>query len=540
MTVADPVPLSFERFTLDPAARTLVDAGGESIPLRRSEFDLLLAFVTNPGRALSRDYLLEAVAGRHSEAFDRSIDVLVGRLRRKIEREPRQPKLLITVPGIGYRFDGKPSPVPLRAQAAAVAPVDAGYPITSSTAPRLSIVVMPFINLSNDPDQEYLADGITDDLTADLSRIPGSFVISRNTAFTYKGKPADAKKIGRELGVRYVLEGAVRRTGDSVQVNVQLIDTETGAHIWADRFETSRARLAEAEGEITGRLTWTITRELYVASGRQVERDSVAKGNAGDLEMRARGIWRRPQSPTNFQEALRLFEQALELDPNSLIAKNGIAAVLVVRFAAGWSTAGVFQRDQVRAERLLLEVLEADTSDVEAHLTMGILRRMQGRLEESEIELETTVALDPNNVVGISQFGHTLGFLGQPEAALPYIEKAIRLSPNDPLIYGRYSALGQCHLLLGNVEEAIEFLRKARAANPRVYFVHLYLAAALGLHGDLQEARVALAESYKLKPEINSIATLFPNRQWERHSRYLALRARTMDVGLRRAGMPED
>ncbi len=242
MSVADPVPLSFEGFTLNPAARTLVDAGGESIPLRRSEFDLLLAFVTNPGRALSRDYLLEAVAGRHSEAFDRSIDVLVGRLRQKIEREPRQPKLIITVPGIGYRFDGKPSPVPLRAQAAAVAPADAGYPITSSTAPRLSIIVMPFINLSNDPDQEYLADGITDDLTADLSRIPGSFVISRNTAFTYKGKPADAKKIGRELGVRYVLEGAVRRTGDSVQVNVQLIDTETGAHIWADRFETSSSK----------------------------------------------------------------------------------------------------------------------------------------------------------------------------------------------------------------------------------------------------------------------------------------------------------
>lgn len=539
MSIADPVPLSFEGFTLDPAARTLVDTGGEVIPLRRSEFELLLAFASKPGRALSRDHLLEAVASRRSEAFDRSIDVLVGRLRRKIEREPKQPKLIITVAGIGYRFDGKPSPVPLRAQAAAIAPADAGYPITSSTAPRLSIVVMPFINLSNDPDQEYLADGITDDLTADLSRIPGSFVISRSSAFTYKGKPGDAKKMGRELGVRYILEGAVRSTGDGVQVNVQLIDTETGAHIWADRFETSRARLAEAEGEITGRLTWTITRELYVATGRQVEQDGVAKGDARDLEMRARGIWRRPQSPTNFQEALQLFEQALELDPNSLVAKNGIAAVLVVSFAAGWSTTAVFQWDQVRAERLLLEVLEADTSDVEAHLTMGILRRLQGRLDESRIELETTVALDPNNVVGISQFGHTSAFLGQPQAALAYIEKAIRLSPNDPLIYGRYSALGQCHLLLGNVEEAIEFLRKARAANPRVYFVHLYLAAALGMRGDLDEARAALAESYKLKPEINSIAALYSNRPWETHPRYLALRAGTMDIGLRLAGLSE-
>src|ERR1700720_1829715 len=133
MSVADPVPLSFEGFTLNPAARTLVDAGGESIPLRRSEFDLLLAFVTNPGRALSRDYLLEAVAGRHSEAFDRSIDVLVGRLRRKIEREPRQPRLILTVPGVGYRFSLKPSPVPLPAEE-----TDKAGP----TTPRLSIVVL--------------------------------------------------------------------------------------------------------------------------------------------------------------------------------------------------------------------------------------------------------------------------------------------------------------------------------------------------------------------------------------------------------------
>jgi tetratricopeptide (TPR) repeat protein len=164
---------------------------------------------------------------------------------------------------------------------------------------------------------------------------------------------------------------------------------------------------------------------------------------------------------------------------------------------------------------------------------------LQGRLDESKIELETTVALDPNNVVGISQIGQTLVFLGQPDEALPYVEKAVRLSPNDPLIYARYSALGQCHLLLGNMVQAIEFLRRARAANSRVYFVHLYLAAALGLRGNLDEARAALAESTKLKPEINSIAALPANRPWEKDPRYSVLRARTMDVGLRAAGMPE-
>jgi adenylate cyclase len=539
MSIADPVPLSFESFTLDPAARTLVDATGESIPLRRSEFELLFAFVTNPGRALSRDYLLEAVAGRPSEVFDRSIDVLVGRLRRKIERDARQPRLIVTVPGVGYRFAAKPYPVALPEEVEGSAAVGARQPIIAPPAPRLSFVVLPFTNLSTDPDQEYLTDEITDDLTTDLSRIPGSFVISRHTAFTYKGKPVDAKKIGGELGVRYILEGSVRRTGDQVKVNVQLIAAETGAHVWADRFETRRGRLAEAEAEITGRLTWTITRELYLITGRHVEQDSAAKGDSRDLEVRAQGVWRRPQSPAHFQEAMRLFEQALEFDPKSLVAKNGIAKVLVVSFAAGWSNAAAFQHDQVRAEQLLLEVLEADTNDVEAHLTLGILRRLQGRLDESKIELETTVALDPNNVVGISQIGQTLVFLGQPDEALLYVEKAVRLSPNDPLIYARYSALGQCHLLLGNMVQAIEFLRRARAANSRVYFVHLYLAAALGLRGNLDEARAALAESTKLKPEINSIAALPANRPWEKDPRYSVLRARTMDVGLRAAGMPE-
>jgi adenylate cyclase len=227
------------------------------------------------------------------------------------------------------------------------------------------------------------------------------------------------------------------------------------------------------------------------------------------------------------------------LNAASSAETSPFAKVLVVSFAAGWSNAAAFQHDQVRAEQLLLEVLEADTNDVEAHLTLGILRRLQGRLDESKIELETTVALDPNNVVGISQIGQTLVFLGQPDEALPYVEKAVRLSPNDPLIYARYSALGQCHLLLGNMVQAIEFLRRARAANSRVYFVHLYLAAALGLRGNLDEARAALAESTKLKPEINSIAALPANRPWEKDPRYSVLRARTMDVGLRAAGMPE-
>src|SRR6202030_29749 len=198
----------------------------------------------------------------------------------------------------------------------------------AKSAPRLSIVVLPFSNLSNDPDQEYFADGITDDLTSDLSRISGSFVIARTTAFTYKGKAIDVKQIGRDLGVRYVLEGSVRRTGEQVRVNAQLIDAESGAHLWADQFDTNRAKLAEAQSEITGRLAWTLNMQLLSYASHRIERENAADPDARDLVMRGWAWWYRPSSIANAQEALRAFERALELDPRSAEARIGIARVL--------------------------------------------------------------------------------------------------------------------------------------------------------------------------------------------------------------------
>src|SRR5215813_1413390 len=175
---------------------------------------------------------------------------------------------------------------------------DARNQASLTTAPRLSIVVLPFANLSNDPEQEYFADGITDDLTTDLSRISDSFVIARNTAFTYKGKPVDAKRIGRELGVRYVLEGSVRRTSDQVRVNVQLIDAETGAHVWADRFEADRANIVEAQNEITGRLAQTLNLELVRDAANRVEKEKGIHPEARDFVMRGWAAQTKPISPS--------------------------------------------------------------------------------------------------------------------------------------------------------------------------------------------------------------------------------------------------
>jgi adenylate cyclase len=207
--------------------------------------------------------------------------------------------------------------------------------VARTLAPRLSIVVLPFANLSDDREQDYFADGVTDDLTTDLSRIADSFVIARNTAFTYKNKPVDVKQVGRELGVRYVLEGSVRRSGDRVQINAQLIDAETGAHVWADRFDTNRTNLPEAQNEITGRLARTLNMNLIQAVAHRIEQEKAVDPNARDLVMRGWAWWYRPASIANRQEALRSFERALDVDPRSLDAKIGLARILVANVADG-------------------------------------------------------------------------------------------------------------------------------------------------------------------------------------------------------------
>jgi len=207
---------------------------------------------------------------------------------------------------------------------------------SSFVAPRLSFAVLPFANLSNDPDQDYFADGITDDLTTDLTRISGSLVIARNTAFTYKGKPVDVKQLGRELGVRYVIEGSVRRGGEQVRVNVQLIDAEAAAHVWAERFDTDRNNLAEAQDQIIGRLVRSLNIELMRDAGRRIEQERAADPDARDVVMRGWALFWGGGSLAH-QAALREFEQALRIDPRSIDARLGIARVLVSVVGDGFS-----------------------------------------------------------------------------------------------------------------------------------------------------------------------------------------------------------
>jgi TolB-like protein/DNA-binding winged helix-turn-helix (wHTH) protein len=357
----------FADLVLDLDACTLARESGEVIPLTRGEFALLRTFVTRPGRVISRDTLLDALAHRRFEPFDRSVDVLIGRLRRKIEPNPKQPCLIVTVPGEGYRFGGlnretksaaaEPIPTPQGAPfpgfafeddpgpirhansptfkprssfvafAAAVAALlllaaGAGWYMlggrlmNSAQAAHLSLVVLPFANLSGDPSQDYLADGVTDNLTTELSRIRSSFVIARNTAFTYKRRDVDAKEIGKELGVRYVLEGSVQRDQNRLRVNAQLIDAGSGAHLWADRFEEDVADLFKLQDEVVTRLARSLGVALAIA---EAEKSAGSKNpDAVDLTMRAFDTILQCQKEFRAcnQEARALFERAGQIDPN--------------------------------------------------------------------------------------------------------------------------------------------------------------------------------------------------------------------------------
>jgi adenylate cyclase len=297
-------------------------------------------------------------------------------------------------------------------------PQTAPSPTTQlASLPRLSVVVLPFTNLSNDPEQEHFADAVTDSLTTDLTRVPGSFVIARNTASSFKGKAVDVKQIGHDLGVRYVLEGSVGKVGEQFQVNVQLIDADTGAHEWADRFDTD---LATAQRNISARLASMLKVELLAAVDRQIEATNPSNLDPRDLILQGWARWYRPETRAQLQEMRRIFERVSELDPESVEARVGIATAMVETVIDGWSNSR--EQDLEQAERLLAEALERDRKHVQLHFAMGLLRRLQARFADSKLEFERTAALDPNFAGAQLQLGFALIYLGQPEAALPHFE----------------------------------------------------------------------------------------------------------------------
>jgi tetratricopeptide (TPR) repeat protein len=320
---------------------------------------------------------------------------------------------------------------------------------------------------------------------------------------------------------------------------VQLIDAESGAHLWADRCDANRANLATAQDDIVARLARSLQLEMVEAAARRIEQEKPVDPDTGDFVMRGWAWYYRPFSAENRQEAQRAFERALEIDPQSAEAKIGIATVIIENIVTAASRSP--DQDMAQAEQLLLDAMERDRTNPRALRAMGMVRRVQKRLPESKIELDKAMALNGNDPGAMFQLGITLTMLGEPEAALAYFEKRLRLDPLYQNIFFTYSWLGYCHLLLGHADKAIDFLRKARAANPRFSVNIFALAAALGLAGDVNAAKADLAEALELKPEWNTLAKL--RAAWSQQTgspQLVALREKTHDVGLRRAGLPEE
>ncbi|HZZ22179.1 MAG TPA: adenylate/guanylate cyclase domain-containing protein, partial [Roseiarcus sp.] len=334
-----------------------------------------------------------------------------------------------------------------------------------ANAPRLSIVVLPFENLGGDPEQQYFADGITDDLTTDLSHVPDSFVIARDTAFTFKGRQVDAKATGRELGVRYMLEGSVRRAGEKVEINAQLISTETGAHVWADRFEGERSNLGKLQFEVVARLANSLGWELMKAEVLRDERERPGDPDARDLTMCGFAtIWNfNGANKATWNDAIAMFERALALDPHNARAMTGLATALLVRPYAGWSDDPA--ADVARAEKTAEDALALRPDDSDAHMVKSYLFETKSQTRAALAEAETAVGDDPNNARAIAQAGYLGSYFGHSEDGVAAVETALRLSPHDPTAPIMQVHLCYLHNNLAQWEQAIEWCEKALANN---------------------------------------------------------------------------
>ena len=396
--------------------------------------------------------------------------------------------------------------------------------------------MLPFANLGDDPSQEYLADAITEDLTTDLSRIEDSFVIARNTAFTYKGKPVEAKQVARQLGVRYVLEGSVRRSGNQVRINAQLIDAETGAHLWADRFDREVQELLGLESEITGRIARAVRSRMLAAEANR----TIASPDAQDFILRGRAALMKPVTRATSEEAIGLFERALAIDPAAVRAQIGLASSLISHVLDEFSNSPT--SDLQRAESLLARALAAAPTSGWAHYVKGQLLRAQGRCSEAISEYEAAISLDRNSAPSYAWLGWCKFLTGEVDKTIPLEMQAIRLSPHDRAIAAWYGRIGMAHLLQGQSQDAVAWLEKARTAyaqqNREPVYVNAWLASAHALNGDSGRARVELEAAWNRGFRRNLAA--LRSDDWYANPKVRALAEATYFAGLSKAGMAEE
>jgi len=523
-----PETFVFGEFRLLAHRRELLLRGGPA-QLGSRAFDLLLALVRRHGQLASKDELMAEV-WPDTVVEDNNLKVQISTIRKVLREEPGCESWLLTIPGRGYRFL---APVEREVWAAttdetslARGPVEPAAPLPLPDRP--SIAVLPFTNMGGDPEQDYFADGIVEDIITALSRFPSLFVIARHSSFTYKGRAVDIRQVGRELGVRYVLEGSVRKVGSRVRITGQLVEAEAANHVWADRYERELGDIFALQDEMTTNIVGALVPSVERAEMQRACRSPPRSLDAYDLYLRAMAAlyaWTREGT----DEALQLLDQALALDPTFVAAMLLAENCWGRRFVQGWSPPEQAISESARLARLAVQVdpENAEALAVLAHRTPAINQDY----EEAISLAERAVAINPNSAFAWGQSGWGLVYAGRPEQSLLHFQRAMRLNPRDPRARNYLNGMALALIHLERDAEALATARKAVQHRPNGAGPWRVLTASLALTGQLDEARVALRRVLELDPTCSLQNIIRYGLSENARARYFE--------GLRRAGMPE-
>ena len=466
----------FADHVLDVARREL-RRSGESIALEPQVFDLLVHLIHNRDRVVTKDDLLNSVWGGRIVS-ESTLSSRINAARKAVGDSGEVQRLIRTLPRKGIRFVGD------------VTEAQPAEPPPANVAPdRPSIAVLPFDNLSGDREQDYFADGIVEEIITGLSRIKWLFVISRNSTFIYKGKPIDVKTVGRELGVRYVLAGSVRRSGNHVRVTGQLINSETAAHVWADRYDGTLDDIFTLQDEMTMSVVGAVEPTLRRAEVERARRKRPENLDAYDLYLRALPFTSAAM-PQNADKALNLLQEAIRLQPDYAVAHGSIAWCHEQRYLRGGLDAGTREAACHHAHA----AIEAGGDDAMA-LAMGgfVLGAMERNYETALEAIDRSLALSPSFALAFGFSSIIRAWLGDDVTSIEHGRMGIRLSPYDPLIYLPYVGLAYAHFFSGNFVEAASAARRASAANPR-FSVPCYLHAAALVRLERSEDATSMAK----------------------------------------------
>ncbi len=512
--------------------RRELSRGSLPIPMEPQVFDLLVYLVQNRDRVVSKGDLIATVWGGRIVS-NSTLTSRINSARKAVGDSGGAQRLIRTVARKGVRFVGEvqtgPTPPAAAAPqaAGAAAPEDSQPSAAASLAERPAIAVLPFSNMSGEPEQEYFSDGISEDIITALSKMRWFLVIARNSSFVYKGKAVHMRQIADELGVRYVVEGSVRKGGDRVRITAQLNDVATGSHIWAERYDRSLSDVFAVQDEITESIVAAIEPQIYRAENFRAQRKPPDSLDAWDLVMRALShYWR--VTPQDYVVAQALLEKAIAIDPNYGQALGLLATSYMFPAHMGWMD---MTAAMTVAERAALAAIRADSEDPWAHNALGHVNLFARRFDDSLAEFETALRLNPNFALAQGFYGLSLSYSGRGQEADEAARRALRLSPRDPFsaVYTGISAYAQ--FLGRNYDEAMRLSREALRQRGDFVGAHRVLTAAAGMAGLHDVAEAALQELRRSQPGISIawIASHMPIRHDPDREHYLE--------GFRRAGL---